>query len=652
MINILKSESGNIAIAMLLVVIGAMSGLTMSSIAFRDTMATMAELEDIQCIHFLRTEASRGEAYLKVAAKRDPEIVGGVRTPERKIGMRGSDFQKTYKMQSLINKIYKELESEVVEVGGEIQASQTGASTTYYKIRSLVEGKTGTSDVYYGRKNLPLTRKYGELSLVQDTGPVFMYFTDNEMSPNDTNVYFYGYDVINGPVHSNTDIQIKQLGGGNNNSWPTFLALVTTAGEIISTPSSYPEEAIFRGGLIEHYDEYEFPEDMVEIRQNGQRVGPSYSEDRIMVIDIDDYNVSGWQGNITHRRQQIPLYLNNYPNGYPYAPGSETAINRFPTADTTWVPLAPFSAHNGRAYYVESKLWIKGTIRGFQTWASADTMWLIGDLLYAGTPRGSDPLSNTRDMLGLVSEKSIIIKYAYRNPADSLRIHTNMGSDSSNPVGGIWIYAAMAALGKGNGNSFEDGVFTFEYQHPHGSIPAVKFNPSTDDPDVGPIVFDMIDLHRHYWPQSTAHPWPANLDFPWYNPIWPEANPYLERGTISIWGGVNQRRRGFVHRSLNDTEYPSNSGVWKPSIDMCGGPCSTTATVVQLFQNPTVNVTLQCRHYPGAGGGQIGYKKNYNYDSRMYRVKPPFWPYFKKQGERLPLEQGSWYLKKPPKNLI
>ena len=95
MINILKSESGNIAIAMLLVVIGAMSGLTLSSIAFRDTMATMAELEDIQCIHFLRTEASRGEAYLKVAAKRDPETVGGVRTPERRIGMRGSDFKKT-----------------------------------------------------------------------------------------------------------------------------------------------------------------------------------------------------------------------------------------------------------------------------------------------------------------------------------------------------------------------------------------------------------------------------------------------------------------------------------------------------------------------------------------------------------------------------
>ena len=148
MINILKSESGNIAIAMLLVVIGAMSGLTMSSMAFRDTMATMSELENIQCIHFLRTEANRGEAYLEIAAKRDPDIIGGVRTPERKIAMSGSDFKKTYKMQSLINKIYKEPEAEVVEVEGEVQASQTGASTTFYKIGSLVEGRTGTTDVY------------------------------------------------------------------------------------------------------------------------------------------------------------------------------------------------------------------------------------------------------------------------------------------------------------------------------------------------------------------------------------------------------------------------------------------------------------------------------------------------------------------------
>ena len=649
--NILGNASGNIAIAMLLVITGAMSGITMAGLAFRDTMATMSEMEDIQCVHFLRTEADRGAAYLEIAAKKDPDIIGGIRTPERRIGMSGSDFKKTYIMQSLVNKEKEESDVAVAEVGGHLEASGTGASISYYQVRSLVEGKTGTSDVYYGRKNLSLTRKYGELTLVQDTGPVFMYFTDSELSPNDENVYFYGYDVINGPVHSNTDIRIKQAGGGNNDNWPTFLALVTTSGEVISTPETYPEDTVFQGGLIEHYEGYEFPENMNEIKSYGTRIGSGFSDDRIVMIEINDYNVNGWVGEISHRRAQVPLYP-NYPMGYPYPPGSETAINRFPTTDTLWVPLSSVNAHNNRAYWVDSKLWIKGTIRGFQTWASTDTMWLIGDLLYNSTPRGASPETNNRDMLGLVSEKSIIVKYAYMNPEDSVRVHCNMGADAATPVGGIWIYAAMAALGKGKDNRYEDGVFTYEYQHPHGSIPAVKFNPSTDNPDVGPIVFDMIDLHRHYWPQSSAHLWPPELDFPWYNPIWPEANPYCERGTISIWGGINQRRRGYVHRNYYDYEYPSG-GLWKPEIDFCGATSVINNPItVQLFQNPPVAVTLYTRHFNGAQGTGTGYKKNYNYDSRMYHTKPPCWPYFKKQGQRLPLEQGSWYLKRPPNALI
>ena len=69
--NILGNAGGNIAIAMLLVITGAMSGITMAGMAFRDTMATMSEMEDIQCVHFLRTEAGRGAAYLAIAAKRE-----------------------------------------------------------------------------------------------------------------------------------------------------------------------------------------------------------------------------------------------------------------------------------------------------------------------------------------------------------------------------------------------------------------------------------------------------------------------------------------------------------------------------------------------------------------------------------------------------
>jgi len=142
------------------------------------------------------------------------------------------------------------------------------------------------------------------------------------------------------------------------------------------------------------------------------------------------------------------------------------------------------------------------------------------------------------------------------------------------------------------------------------------------------------------------------LDYPWYNPLWPERNPYLMRGTINIWGGVNQRRRGFVRRNyVNDPPY-NTEGLWNIPVDKCGGSSAPNAINIQLYQNPNVFVTLQGRNYPGAGGAQVGYNKNYQYDTRMYKKKPPDWPEFKKQGEKLPMEQGNWLLKRPPRSLV
>jgi len=654
--DILKSQSGNIAIAMLLVVIGAMSGVSISSMAVRDTVAAQAELESIQCLHFLRAETYRGQAYLEVAAKTDPNLTGGIRTALRTIPMEGSHFAKTYTMQSQVFRRYTETDAIIVDVGGELHGSVTGASLTEYGIKSLVETKTGIGYVTFGSGNKTLTRKYSELTLLQDTGPVFMYFTDTEVSPNDENVYFYGYDVINGPVHSNTDIKMKQAGGDPtspyyNSGWPTFLALVTTSGEIVSTPANYTEETVFQGGLIEHYDNYEYPTSMSAIRTYGRNIGGlNHDEDKIIMVDVDGYNVEGWVGTLTTVRRQRKLWP-NYPYGYPYALGSEIAINNFTIRDTTWAPLSGVTARNGQSIWAACKLWIQGDFQGFQTWASSDSMLLIGNITYPGTTMGNSPVGNRRDMLGLVSEESIVVKYAHYDPGDSLRYYNNLCADSATD-NGIWIYAAMAALGKDVNNRYGDGVFTFEYQHPHGSIPAVKINLPNDVPDAGPILFDWIDLHRNYWPQTTAHAWPSWLDYPWYNPIWPEARPYLERGTINIWGGVNQRRRGYVHRNYYDNEYPSG-GVWNPPIDYCGATSSpANAFTIPLFPNPAISVTLQTRHWPGAVGSGVGYKKNYNYDTRMYKTKPPDWPEFKKQGERLPLEQGSWLLKKPPRALI
>lgn len=653
MIKILKSDGGNIALAMLLAVIGMMSGLSISSMGLRDTIASQAELESIQGLHLLRAETFRGQSFLETAARIDPGLGGGLRTPMRSVPITGSHFAKTYTMQSQITRKSVESEGLAVEVGGESISASTGAGENEYLVRSLIETKTGVGQVAYFSNNKSQVRKYSELSVFQNTGPIFMYFSDNEASPNDTNVYFYGYDVINGPLHSNTDIQMKKLGGGNNQGWPTFLSTVTTCGEVISDPAQYPRDTVFRGGLIEHYSHYEYPTQMLEVRRNGHIIGPSnYDSNRIVMVKGVSSGYSGRIGTVEAPRR---VFADVWPNTYPYNPyGVDTPPayrNNFTVSDTTWAIL-PGGTSAKYSNFVNSKLWIEGIFQGFQTWGAADTLYLIGDILLQGTPEGTDPASNTHSMVGLISEKSILIKYGYMNPADSTRVHSNMGPDSEWPDpagGGIWIYAALAALGDGNGNSHYDGVFTFEYQHPHGSTPAQLLDLPNDEE--GPIVIDWIDLHRNRWPQTPSNPWPAWLDLPWYNPLWPERNPYLERGTINIWGGVNQRRRGFVHRNFYDNEWPSG-GVWNVPNDFCGATSAPNAFPVQLWWNPNYSENLQTRHYPGAVGSGTGYKKNYNYDVRMYKKKPPDWPEFKKQGQKMPMEQGNWLLKRPPRALI
>ncbi|HRX76287.1 MAG TPA: hypothetical protein P5342_02425, partial [Candidatus Cloacimonadota bacterium] len=267
------------------------------------------------------------------------------------------------------------------------------------------------------------------------------------------------------------------------------------------------------------------------------------------------------------------------------------------------------------------------------------------------------------DVVGIVSEKSIILKYGYKNPVDSVRIHTNMGADNEYPApagGGIFIYAALCALGEGPDDipstqpNFEDGVFTYEYQHPHPSTPAIFANVEYPDGTIKEEYFDWIDIHRRRYPPTASQPWPSpalgqqSLDLPWYNPLWPERQPYLERGTINIWGALAQRRRGFVHRSGNDGEYPSNDGIWNVELDMCGYPISRNPLPDPVFGNQLGLISM---NYPGTSGGGTGYKKNYNYDNRLLTVTPLLYPEVRLKGGKNPMQDGNWTLKKPPRTL-
>ena len=426
-------------------------------------------------------------------------------------------------------------------------------------------------------------------------------FTGIESSPNSTNVYYYGLDNIDGIVRVNSDLWIKQAGGGDNNGWPTFHAPVIIGGEVHPYNGAYDESQVFQGGLIEHAPPLEIA---YAGNVNGSLVGPSYYDpNNIMYVEVDGSSYTAWLGQVQDPHIESSDVYSTYP---PADPNNFLYTNTYAVCDTLWTFYNSGSCLNSTKF-VNAKLWIKGTFGSHQTWAAADTIFILDDILLAGTPAGTSPAGNLTDSVNLISEKSIVLKYGYRSPVDSLRYHGLCAPDQEPHQ----IYANLFAMGRNLTNPRRDGVFTFEYQHPHPSVPAVWINGT---------MYDYIDLHRYRYPQTDDYPWACTIpglpnpkiDLPWYNPLWPERMPYLERGTIQLWGGVYQQRRGFLHRSYYDTEWPSNN-IWDIDQDFCGG--SSNPNVVQ-HQDPVFGLPLLNVNYPGASGTGVGYKKQYHHDPR------------------------------------
>ncbi|MDD2331154.1 MAG: T9SS type A sorting domain-containing protein [Candidatus Cloacimonetes bacterium] len=426
-------------------------------------------------------------------------------------------------------------------------------------------------------------------------GSDYVYFTEQESSTNDTSVYFYGPDVLSGKVRSNSALWLKQAGGGNNNGWPTFYGQVITAEQAMSASGAFPFDMVFRGGLVENAPPLEYTYDLLigELRRTLPAIGDPACEDDIYMAVVNGTTVDIMRGIVS---DPVSVFADVYSQ-YPPATGDPLWRNLYDVRDTTWVPVE--SRPLGAGFFSHNTLWLKGTFSGNVTIACAKDIYLIGDILLENTALGSapdqDPV-NTLDKVSLVSEKRIIIKYGYRDPVTGLRVHPNCDTYP----GGVYIYADLITPVPGE-NNFSDGVFTFEYQRPHGSTPSFC---------IGDTVYHNIDLHRNRYPQTAAQPWPPELDYPWYNPLWPERAPYKERGVVHLWGSVLQRRRGYLHRSVYDTEYPSN-GVWNIDIDYTG------ASANSIINDPVTGLTLAAVNYPGAAGSGVGYQKNYNYDSRV-----------------------------------
>jgi hypothetical protein len=472
-------------------------------------------------------------------------------------------------------------------------------------------------------------------------------FMDKPKSEFDMGVIFKGTDEFFGPVHCNDDIWIYQGGGGNNNGYPTFHGLVTTTGQIRMYPSGAPvqiPECIFLGGWVEDVPHV----DMIttdQIRSNGSHPVTDPETD-IFYVKIDGNSWSSMIGKITETYQDIPVY-SWFPQdaaqvqavidtgGNWYEDANVVHVNHVAVRDTIWT-VGPGGAVNGGSVFIDyGKLWIEGCTQGMITFGCADSIIITGDLTYANTPVGQSPSGddfNTTDLLGLISEESVIVGYKNYDPWIEERNEANCDD--------VYLYGVFAAIGEGDPQIYgnmarhHDGMFTFEYQHPHGSTPSfVAPSPYT----LQDTVYTLVDFQRNIFPPTSqvapeimgfnlhggnppagypcsgypytdpqylasypnanpaSYAYPGGTDWPYYNPVWPESSDEIvfERGTLHLWGSVIQRRMGYLHRSGDDSNNHPANGEWD-----------------------IVN-----QHFDGVHPS-CGYERDYQYDERLQYVSP------------------------------
>ena len=478
----------------------------------------------------------------------------------------------------------------------------------------------------------------------------YQHFTQYEETENSSEqpdvTVFKGLDVLEGPVHSNDDIWIQNALGG----WPTFHGFVTTSKRIRIWPSgelaiyNAPIEQIFLGGIAEQLQAINLPSTADTLSSNATIIG---AEQDIVYVKMDGSFMQTMYGDIIETGVQLIDVYSWFPhdsynanmivnNGSNWFEESDLIwTNYVMICDTIWTvgPTLPITLEGSSYFVPDAELWIEGEVRGKVTWGCGNNVYLVGDISYSNTNLGEAPDDpdnlNMTDYFGLVSEEKILIRYKHRDPF----LQNVLRDDNCDD---IYLYGAYAALGKGdsliygNKSCHYDGVFTYEYQHPHGSTPNFEalspYNTSLD------TLYTHVDLHKYVFPPSSVLPPglegfnlhggnpqnngtcgfpyeseeylnsypnsnpddyinPYGTDYPWYNPVWPESSDDIvfERGTVNLWGSMIQRRRGFIHRSgSDDYNHPLENNEWD----------------------------LDDFHY-GGDHPSTGYYKNYHYDSRL-----------------------------------
>ena len=363
------------------------------------------------------------------------------------------------------------------------------ATQQAFAIQSLI---TARRDRWVARSFKSPIKRYSERLVKNKSLAEYQYFTNVEASENADGgpaaamVKFWGPDDMYGPVHSNDFIWIQNAGGG----WPTFHDMVTTSEWIMDFTTgnrailSAPMDQIFLGGYMEEVPEIIYSPTADLVRQNGIRVGSDDTDivyaklaeggftsmlGEIILTSIDTIGVYSW---FPHNTDLANLVVTNGGNWY--NDSNHIWTNHIAIYDTIW-NIGPGQGLDNQSVWVdEAELWIEGDVYGAMTFASADTVFIVGDITYNGTYPGTPPdvvgSVNISDYFGLVSEEKILIRYKHKDPFESMELRDDNCFD-------VMLYGAYAAIGQGDEELYGDmnchyeGIFTFQYQHPHGSTP-------------------------------------------------------------------------------------------------------------------------------------------------------------------------------------
>ncbi|HPR17565.1 MAG TPA: hypothetical protein PLD62_04890, partial [Candidatus Cloacimonadota bacterium] len=467
MFKVFCNQKGNayiLVIALIMTLVSAVSAWSLIGLVSDAELQSYLYQDAIQEELFLRSESTR--MHLTVELNNSTMLILPDRDNQDMTIVRSDDI---YFEQIPVTKYKIENKSKYTDVTVFMGITTQKA----LQIKSLI---TATHKFREFRKFVSPVKRMTEKLVQNKSLAQYQYFTDVEASENSENgndvVRFYGADVLDGPVFSNDDIWIRNIGG-----WPTFNAEVKTHGFALVYPGgeraiyASPWESIFLGGLVEEAPEEIFEPDASELQANAVQIGNGVD---IVSVKMEGSSMQTMYGFIVEEgTQDFDVYswypdrtaiANNVTNngGNWYEDADNIWTNEITIYDTIWQPGPVLSTSNaGRAYYVpDGELWISGAVSGKLTWGCANRIYITGDITYSGTTLGTRPdlttNPNTSDYFGLVSEERIIIQYKNHDPHDS---NYSLNDDNCDD---IYLYGAYAAIGDGEVSLY--GPFNCHYE--------------------------------------------------------------------------------------------------------------------------------------------------------------------------------------------